>query len=133
MPTLYLLEQYSYLKKESNTVKLIKDNNVICQIPIIKFDKIVVQGNITITQPLIEELVQRGIDIHYVSYTGKYISSILSYESKNLFIRKSQYQLAFNKEEKLKLAKFFIQGKAYNQRIFLARFKKNYPLHNQLY
>jgi len=30
----------------------------------------------------------------------------------------------------LKLAKFFIQGKVYNQRVFLARFKKNYPLDN---
>lgn len=125
MSTLYLLEQYSYLKKEGETVKLVKDKSIICQVPLIKFDKIIVQGNITITQPLIEELVQKGIDIHYTTYNGKYISSVLSSASKNLFVRKAQYQKQFADEEKLKLAISFIQGKVYNQRVYLSRFQRN--------
>lgn len=49
MPTLYLTEQGSYLRKTSKRLVVEKDDKVLLEVPEFKVDQVLVFGNVQIT------------------------------------------------------------------------------------
>ena len=59
--------------------------------------------------------MERGIDVSYLTYSGKFLGSTAAESSKNIFLRFEQYKVYLDEESRLKIAKAIIANKIENQ------------------
>lgn len=121
MATLYLTEQFAYVKKKDDCLLVQLQDKSSREIPLIKIDQVVVMGNITITTPALVALLEQHVEVCYLSEHGEYLGRLSPPFSKNTFIRRRQYAACADAARTLHLAKQFIGGKLENQRTLLMR------------
>ncbi|MGQ9546582.1 MAG: CRISPR-associated endonuclease Cas1 [Dehalococcoidia bacterium] len=128
MSVLYLLDQGSTLRKDGEVFVVTKDGETLQKIPAIMVEQVIVLGNINLTTPVIHCLLQQGIDCVFCSSYGKFHGRLISTESKLGLLRQRQMEFAINADNKLDVAKTFVQGKLQNQRVMLMRYRRELDL-----
>lgn len=120
---LYVDEQGCILKKTGERLLVVKEGETIRDIPLIHLGQVVLCGNISVTTPVIQTLLNEGIPIIYLSAYGRYQGVLMPQISRNSLLRVAQHRAADDPEKCLALAKAFIHGKISNMRIMLQRRK----------
>ena len=105
MTVLYVKEQGAIIQKQSERILISKNRKNLLELPLDNIEGITVIGNIQITAPAIRSLMEKGIDISYFSFSGKYLGSTTSDSSKNIFLRLAQYNLYQDLNQRTALAK----------------------------
>jgi len=122
MAVLYLLEQGSTLHKNGEIFMIEKEGQLLQKIHAIEIDQIIIFGNISLTTPAINYILEKGIDCVFCNSYGKYHGRLTSTESKFGLLRMLQMQTIINKPRKLEIARSIIKGKMQNQRTLLMRY-----------
>lgn len=133
MPTLYLTEEYSLVRRESENMLLVqipertgKDGEKPRparqeRVPLIKIDEVVVLGEITMTASAIHLLLERDIEITFLGHFGQFKGRLSPPFSKNAALRMAQYRSHMDMTKRCELARRFVIGKLMNQRTMLLR------------
>lgn len=128
MPTLYLTEARSLVKKEGETllVDIPADKQTgrekrVVRVPLIKIDEVVVSGDVTLTSPALAALLERNVSVCFLSYYGKFRGCLSPEMSKNGLLRIAQHAAHADPRRRLGLAAAFVRGKLQNQRTMLLR------------
>ncbi len=147
MPTLYLTEQYSTVKKNGDCIVVqpptwtrgkekavgagvdaslletpVKTEAAAkVEVPLVKIDHVVVMGNITMTAPALYTLLENGISICYLSAHGRYMGQLDPEFSKNAPLRIAQHQAHNDPTRRVALARACVSGKLRNMRAVLLR------------
>ena len=124
MSVLYLLDSGSYVHKEGGRLIIKKEKKTIQQVHIFKLSQIVLIGNITLTNSVIKTLLYEGIDVVFMTKTGKYLGRLQSPKSKNIILRKNQFKRFDDPDFILNTAKLIIMGKLRNQKALLQRIQR---------
>ncbi|WP_029522239.1 CRISPR-associated endonuclease Cas1 [Persephonella sp. KM09-Lau-8] len=112
---LYFLTQGIALKRKENQLAVYKDNKKISSYPLTAFKNIFLFGNIEITQPLINFLLNNQKYIVFLSSPGFFRGILIpSKTQSNINIRITQYRKFFDEKENIKLAKEFVLQKLNN-------------------
>lgn len=127
MPTLYLTEQGSTLRKTSRRLVVEKEGQVLLEIPAHQVDRVLIFGAVQITTQAISFLLNSGIEVSFLSMSGRLKGKLTPAESKNVFLRLAQYQRSRDEEFKLRIARSILEGKMKNQRTMLLRYQRNHP------
>lgn len=127
MSTIYLTEIGSVVRISSRHLVVTKGTESILQMPLIKVDRLLLFGNITITAPAMGVLLDEGIEVCYLSSSGKYRGKIQAAESKNVLLRVAQYERFLDNDFQLELARILVQSKINNGRALILRYQHNYP------
>lgn len=130
--TLYITTDSAYLRKEQNTFvveTLDTDGNSkkAFQAPIHSIENIVCFGFKPITPQLMSFCAENNIGISYLTDTGKFLARVYGEQKGNVLLRKSQYSMADNENESLKIARNIIAAKVFNSRNLLQRHQRNHP------
>ncbi len=125
MSILYLLDSDISVHKEGKRLIIKKKKKAIQQIHIFKLSQVIVIGYITLTNHVIRTLLSEGIDTVFMTKKGKYLGRLQSPKSKNIFLRKIQFQQFDNSSFILKTAKAIVSGKLRNQRALLQRIQRS--------
>lgn len=128
MPVLYLTEQGATLRKQGGLFVLTKDDEVLSKVPAVKVEQVVVFGNISLTTPVVQYLLQEGIDCVFCSSYGKYHGRLFSTESRYGLLRRRQLEAANDPARQLALARALVRGKVLNQRTLLLRYRREKAL-----
>lgn len=120
MSVLYIKEQGAVVQKRSERILVTHNNKTLAEIPFDNIESIAVIGYIQITSQALYQLMQKGIEVNYFSFSGKYLGSTASETSKNIFLRLAQYDLYQNQARRLEIAKNIVANKIENQ-IFIIR------------
>lgn len=115
MAVLYIREQGTTVTKNSGCIKIIKGSRTILERPVISISSIAVFGNVQVSAQAVRMLLEKGIDLEYFSYSGKYIGRLAADSSKNIFLRMQQYDLYMNEEKRFEIARNIIRNKIENQ------------------
>lgn len=115
MAVLYVKEQGALLQKCGERLVITKGSHALLEIPVIKIEDISLIGNVQITTQAMHMLMQKGVDISYFSYGGRYLGHTAAESSKNIFLRFGQYQFYLDEERRLGMAKTIIDTKIRNQ------------------
>ncbi len=115
MAVLYVKEQGAYIQKQGERLVVTKKNNTLLDIPIIQVENVSAIGNVQITTQAMHMMMERGIDISYFTYSGKYIGHASADSSKNIFLRFEQYQIYLDLERRLQMARRIVDNKIQNQ------------------
>ncbi len=127
MPTLYLLEQGSKIFRNSERIVIEKDGRKILEIPEFKVERIFIFGNVQITTQALRFLLLKGKDVSFFNIQGRFIGKVIPSESKNVFLRLSQYEAFKDTNFRLNISKSIVKGKIKNCRTVLSKFYRNHP------
>lgn len=128
MATLYLTEQQSLVKKDGETFvvtipadeKSGREKRKV-RVPMIKVDRVVVQGNSTLTSPAIAAMMERKIEITFLNRYGKFQGNLNPQFSKNGQLRLAQAAAHHDHKKRILVAKEFVAGKVANMRTLIMR------------
>lgn len=128
MATLYLTEQHSLVKKEGDTLVVhIPANEETNQakrkvrVPLLKIDRVVVQGDSTLTSPAVAALMERRAEITFLNRYGRFQGHLTPAFSKNGQLRLAQTAAYHDPQRHHHLTQAFILGKIANMRTMLLR------------
>jgi len=137
MPTLYLTEDRALVRRDSEDCLLVqiperrgKDGMAPSparqeRIPLVKIDDVVVIGEVTMTASALHLLLDRNIEINFMSYYGKFKGRLSPPFSKNAILRMAQYRAHADMSKRCELARRFVIGKLSNQRQRLQRYNRS--------
>ena len=128
MATLYLTEQQTLVKKEGDTLVVVipadkeqnRPKNKV-RVPLIKIDRVVVQGNSTLTSPAIAALMERHAEVTFLNQYGRFQGHLTPAFSKNGQLRLAQTATHHDPARRHHLIQAFISGKLHNMRTMLMR------------
>ena len=120
---LYVDESGCTLKKTGERILVVKEGETIRDIPLIHLGQVVLCGNISVTTPVMQTLLNEGIPLVYLSAYGRYQGTLTPQISRNSLLRVAQHRVADDPERCLALAKAFVHGKIANMRTMLQRRK----------
>jgi CRISPR-associated protein Cas1 len=125
MAVLYLTEQGSIVRKTSDRLIVEKDHEVLLEVPCLKLDTLLIFGNVQVTTQALAELLDHGIELAYLSQSGKLRGRLTPPNAKNIPLRMRQYDLARSEDAALDLAKRLVSAKIANSSAVLRRLRRH--------
>ena len=120
---LYVDEQGCAIKKTGERLLVVRENDVLRDIPLIHLGQVVISGNVSLTTPAMQTLLHEGIPVVFLSAYGRYQGALTPQISRNSLLRDAQHRTAGDPTRCLSLSKAFVQGKLVNMRTMLQRRK----------
>ena len=127
MGTVYITEPDAFIGKTDERLSVKAKKQTLLDVPLIKVDGIVVLGRATISPSAISELLERHIPLSFLTGTGKYLGRLEPELTKNIFVRKAQWQAAGESTQAIHVVRGFIRGKLKNYRNILLRRARECP------
>jgi len=128
MATLYLTEQQALVKKDGDTLLVhlpadeqTKQPKRKVRVPLLKIDRVVVQGNATLTSPALAALMERRAEVTFLNQYGRFQGHLAPAFSKNGQLRLAQTGAHFDPVKQHHLVCAFVSGKMANMRTMLLR------------
>ena len=87
MANLYLTEQGSSLKKSGERLIVEKEGQELLEIQCFKVDTVMVFGNIQITTQAVSEILEHGINLAFLTMSGKLKGQVTPHKGKNIDLR----------------------------------------------
>ena len=115
MAALYVREQGAMLTKSGERICITKGGKTLIERPAGSIDNIAIFGGVQISSQALAMLLEKGIDISYFSYQGKYLGHTASDTSKNIFLRMQQYDCYEDMEYRNETARIIVANKIENQ------------------
>jgi CRISPR-associated protein Cas1 len=84
-------------------------------------DQLVLMGNITVTPAVLDFLIENRVDTVFMSVHGRYRGRLMHEHSKNVTLRRAQYQQLGDPTVALALARTIVSAKISNSRTFLMK------------
>lgn len=115
MSAIYIKEQGTYVQKSGERILVTKNGARLFEIPVFQMDNLCLIGNVQISTQALHMLMEKGVDVSYLSYSGKYLGHTAADASSNIFLRFEQYQMYLNEERRLSIARSITENKIKNQ------------------
>src|SRR5204862_2187239 len=96
------------------------------RIPLVMIDVVVVLVEVTVTASAVHLLLERDVEITYLSHYGQFKGRLSPPFSKNAILRMAQYRAHQDMSKRCELARRFVIGKLSNQRQRLQRFSRTH-------
>lgn len=125
MATLYVIEQGAEIGCDGERIEVRRGADIIGSVPLVKLDDIVIFGNVGISTPAMKRLLDRGIEVTFMTVDGRYQGRLVGQVTAHVALRHAQYACAADPARALALAQRFVEGKLRNQRALLQRFSRN--------
>ncbi|ARV60140.1 type I-D CRISPR-associated endonuclease Cas1 [Nostocales cyanobacterium HT-58-2] len=127
MGTVYITQEDAFIGKIDERLTVKFDKKTILDVPLIKIDGVVVLGRATVSPATISELLERQIPLTFLTDTGRYLGRLEPEVTKNIFVRKAQWQAAGESTQAIHVVQGFVRGKLKNYRNFLIRRQRECP------
>lgn len=127
MSTLYLTEPGTMLRRRSARLVASKGTETVVDVPAFRVERVVVVGPVQVSTQALVFLLEQGIDVSFLSRSGKLRGRLVSSESRNVFLRLAQYDRSRDEGYRVCLARAIVGGKLANQRAILRRHQRNHP------
>jgi CRISP-associated protein Cas1 len=126
MGTVYISQNDVFIGKIDERLSVKFDKKTILDIPLLKIDGIVVLGRATVSPAVVNELLARQIPLTFLTDTGRYLGRLEPEVTKNIFVRKAQWQAAGESPQAIHAVQAFVRGKLKNYRNTLIRRQREF-------
>ena len=119
---LYIQHYSAKLAKKGETLEITdKDGHILATARLRDVSQVVIQGNVYITTPCLQELMQRDIPVSWHSFGGFFFGHTMGNGHKNVELRTAQYRASFDERRCLHIARGLVAAKISNCRTQLRR------------
>lgn len=128
MAAVYVTEPGTKVHKSNERLVLTRQDAVVEEIPITKVDQVILVGRgVSISTAALFALSQRGVDVVYLSGSGRFVSRLVGDEHKHSKLRYLQALAVANEETARGVVKAIVLGKILNQRTLVQRQAQGSP------
>jgi CRISPR-associated protein Cas1 len=121
MASIYIVSDNGKLQKKGETLVLSGKDGVTTTIFPYKTEQLVVLGSVEITASALLVLMKHNIDTIFLGKNGRFNGKLVFQESKNVFLRKKQYDMLNSERFMVDFSKAIVAGKMKNQLTFMHR------------
>ena len=115
MSTIYVREQGATIRRKGERLLISKQGQMLDEIPLANVSQVVLMGNIQMTAQAAATLLDREVDVVFLSSYGKFRGRLMTAGSKHVRLRQLQLRQMSEESQALPLAKAIVEGKIYNQ------------------
>ncbi|MGC9320362.1 MAG: CRISPR-associated endonuclease Cas1, partial [Armatimonadota bacterium] len=119
--SLVIDEQGAYLRKRGGELRIMKKGDEIASVPAREIDQLVLVGGVQVSTQVLRMLLDANVEVHYLSYYGRYQGRFVPEWHKNVHLRLSQAAAHFDENRCLEIAREMVRGKLHNMRTILRR------------
>ena len=120
----YVKHQGSRLVRKGRTIQ-VKKGDAVCQTLFVhRVSLLILMGHVEITPPAVNILCREGILTVFLTINGRYKGVLVAEESKNVFLRRRQFQSLDDSDFSLRMAAALCVGKLSNMATLLGRLKR---------
>lgn len=105
MAVLYLTEQGAIVRKTGDRLIVEKEHETLTEIPCAKIESVLIFGNVQVTTPALAELLDQGIELAFLTVSGRLRGQLTPPKAKNLPLRMRQYDAARDDVFRLDIAR----------------------------
>jgi CRISPR-associated exonuclease Cas4/CRISPR-associated protein Cas1 len=117
---LYVQTPGARVRKSGETI-VVETDEAETETPIIDVSELALYGPVSVSTPLVGELLSRGIPIAWHSGGGWFLGHTVSTGARNVGVRIAQYRMAFDETRALAFARGLVAAKLRNARTMLRR------------
>ncbi len=125
MATLYVVEQGADISCDGERLDIRRGEESLGRVPLLKITDLVVFGNVSLTTPVIKRLLDRGVEVTFLTVHGRYHGRLIGSITAHVALRRAQYRRAEDAGWSLRMAQACVMGKLHNSRTLLQRFARN--------
>jgi CRISPR-associated protein Cas1 len=118
---IYVREQGATVRRSGERLVVSKDGRVLDEFPLQSVDQVVLMGNVQLTTPAAVRLLEREVDVVFLSSYGKFRGRLAGPGTKHARLRQAQLRLFGDDGVRLRVARAIVDGKIHNQRVVLLR------------
>jgi CRISPR-associated protein Cas1 len=118
---LYIQQFSAKLAKNGDVLEITKDGTPLASARVREVSQVVIMGNVYVTTPCLQHLMQRDIPVTWHSYAGWFFGHSLGNGHKNVELRTAQYRASFSEAACLRIARGLVAAKIANSRTQLRR------------
>ena len=118
---LYVQARRAKVAKSGETLVVTVDDEKVATARLEETSQVVVMGNVYLTTPCLQELMDREIPVTWHSFGGWFYGHTMSNGHKNVELRTAQYRASFNDATCLRFARGLVSAKIQNCRTLLRR------------
>lgn len=121
MTTVYVREQGAQVGRRGERLVISKEGQTLEEFPMGQIEQLVVLGNVQVTTQVMATLVQRQVDVVFLSSYGKFRFRPEGDGSRHVRLRQQQLAALSAGTLALPTAQAIVDGKIHNQRVILQR------------
>jgi CRISPR-associated protein Cas1 len=125
MSVLYVTDHGASIGVQNERVQVRRKGKVVQEMPALHLERVVLMVPAYITQPAIRFLMERGIDIAYLSPNGTFYGQFTRGDGAFVEQRLAQFRKFHDAAFRLALAKAFVQGKTRNMAALWSRQRRH--------
>ena len=118
---LYVQARGAKVAKNGETLEVWVDDAKAATARLNEVSQVVLQGNVYVTSPALQELMTREIPVTWASFGGWFYGHTIGTGHKNVELRTAQYRASFDERVCRELARGLVAAKIRNQRTLLRR------------
>ena len=126
--TLYITSPKAYISLDGETVVIKKDDKKSMRLPLHNLEAIVCFSYPGVSPALMGACAERNIGLAFLKPSGKFLARVSGRVKGNLLLRKRQYQLAEQEDDRVQIAKSCLLGKISNTRTVINRAIRDHAL-----
>lgn len=126
MESVYIIEPGAYIRKDGNSLKIVKDKSVVEEIPADNLKRMMLVGYVALSGGVLDYLIQNRIETVFITPTGRFRARIAIDEHRHVALRKAQYIHLSEPVAALACAKQIVRGKTENMYRFLLQRARKY-------
>jgi len=111
MSVIYITKQDVKITKQSRRLVVCAKDRIVLEIPDFKIERLVIFGNAHITTPALNFLLDRGIEVSFLTVRGRLRGRLIGKSSKNIFLRLEQFRRFEDEEYRIETVRNIIRGK----------------------
>jgi CRISPR-associated protein Cas1 len=121
MSVLYIDEHGASVGIANERIQVRRNKKIVHEMPVIHLERIILMVPAYITSQAVRYLMERGIDITYMSKNGKFYGQFSRGDGHSVALRIAQYRHFENSAFRLALSKCFVKGKIQNMLVLWKR------------
>ncbi|KAA3613949.1 MAG: CRISPR-associated endonuclease Cas1 [Calditrichaeota bacterium] len=125
MTTLYVREYGTGVGLNDGRIQVRRKGKILQEIPALQLKRIVMMVPASITQQALHFMMDRGIEIAYLSQNGNYYGAFTRGDGNHVLYRMAQFKKHGDTRFRLQLSKRFIEGKIANMLLIWKRQKRH--------
>lgn len=124
--TLFVTTDGAYLKKKGETVVVSVDKEEKLRVPLLNLDSICTFGRVSVSPNLMGACAEAGVRLSVLDRVGRFKAAVVGYQPGNVLLRRTQYRVADDPAQAVKIARAMVTGKILNARSVLHRGQRDH-------
>jgi CRISPR-associated protein Cas1 len=127
MSIVYLTTMGSSVRRRGERLQVFKDDAKLADLRLFELERLVVFGAVQFTAQALALLLDKGIDVAFLTSRGRLRGSLVAGQSRNVYLRLAQFERWKDDAFRLAFSRNLVVAKLTAQERLLARYERNHP------